>query len=460
MRRPWAWRRFPGWRRCRRVAASTLVLVVALIVSASQRAAAGGMPFWEHVAEPARTRCEQPLSEAESVLGAPDAGAAGSAAESKSRAARLARALALVRQALACAPDDFHALVLLAEVNARAARPAATVVALERACPRSPPGPEARSCWFHLGVERSRAGQLAGALAAYERLIELGAADATVHANAAELLMALGRLPEAEERYRAAILLETPATGRIENPRSLTFSLYGLAVAFDRDERPGPAREMMARALALDPRLHQLRAAEQVGGDVFFLPEGDVYYYVGLASEIAGRVDDAEAAFQEFLGRLPRSPWARRAGAHIDALVALERVARGGLGRPASAPAPAPTLRVVASGTVLASGPVPAPLVDAAWRARPHLLDDCLAEAVRSGSLPPRDGFRLALELELDARGVVTEVVVKAPTFVDETFSRCAEAAVRGGLRVPRPRQARPTRARLELLVALASPSA
>jgi hypothetical protein len=103
---------------------------------------------------------------------------------------------------------------------------------------------------------------------------------------------------------------------------------------------------------------------------------------------------------------------------------------------------------------------VPAPLVDAAWRDRPRLIDDCLADGVRGGRLGPRVGFRFAVELELDARGVVTRAVAKAAApaaSLDAAFARCVETAVRAGLRVPRPRRARATQARVEILVGLAS---
>jgi tetratricopeptide (TPR) repeat protein len=427
----------------RRVAAA-LTLLIAVTVGERPRRAAAATPFWERAAEPARTRVERLTAEAEALLGAqprsPD---------------KLARAEALVREALADAPDDFRALALLAEVSARAGRPAAALAALERACPRAPRGGAAASCWFRLGVERSRQGRLVEALAAYERLIAGGDADAATHTNAAELLMGAGRLGEAEERYREAIRLETvtPVAGRIETSHALMLATYGLAVTLDRAGQPDAGREMMARALALDPRHATLTAAEQPDADVFFVPDGDVYYYLGLAAEVAGDADEGAAAFQEFLRRQPRASSAARARAHLDALSAVARA--GASPRPTRAAAPA--LRVVAAGTVLADGPIPAPLVDAAWRGRADLLDACLAEAVSTGALLPREGLRLAFDLVIDARGVVTEAVLKSPSTIDAAFARCAEAALRAGLRVARPRRGATTRARLELLVALAT---
>jgi tetratricopeptide (TPR) repeat protein len=423
------------------------VVAIAFSVGGPPRAAAAEPSFWERVVEANRERPARLEAEAEALLGAqprtPD---------------KLARAEALVHEALVAAPDDFVLLMLLADVSERAAKPAQALAALERGCPRAPRGPAALACWSHLGVVRSRQGRFAEGLVAYERLIASGDADATTRTNAAELLMAEGRLDAAEERYREAIRLETasPVLGRIETSHALVLATYGLAVVLDREGQPDAAREMMARALLLDPRHATLTAAEQPDTDVFFVPDGDVYYYIGLAAEVAGDADEGAAAFQEFLRRRPRAASAARARAHLEALAALARVSA----QPPGTRAAAPALRVVAAGTVLADGPIPAPLVDAAWRGRPDLLDPCLAAAVAAGTLAPREGFRLTLELAIDARGVVTEAAVKSPSSLDASFARCAEAALRAGLRVARPRRAAVTRVRFELLVALANPDA
>jgi tetratricopeptide (TPR) repeat protein len=423
--------------------ASSLLVVILSVGVRPLRAAAASPSFWERVAEASRTRPDRLVAEAEALL-----------ASQPRSADKLARAEVLVREALAVAPDDFGALVVLAEVSERAARPAVALAALERACPVAPRGPATTGCWSHLGVTRARLGHFAEGLVAYERLIATGEADALTYANAGEVLMAEGHLGEAEERYREAIRLETAASaaGRIETSHALVLATYGLAVVLDRAGRPDAAREMMARALLLDGRHATLTAAEQPDADVFFVPDGDVYYYLGLAADVAGDADEGAAAFQEFLRRRPRDASAARARAHLEALAARARAPRAAA-RPATA-----ALRVVAAGTVAADGPVPAPLVDAAWRGRPDLLDACLTDAVGAGLLAPREGFRLAFELAIDARGVVTEATVKSPPSLDASFARCAEAALRGGLRVAPPRRARVTRVRLELLVALANP--
>jgi hypothetical protein len=135
------------------------------------------------------------------------------------------------------------------------------------------------------------------------------------------------------------------------------------------------------------------------------------------------------------------------ARAHIDALEARTRVGR------AAPRARGAGLRVVAAGTVMANGPIPAPLVDASWRARPPRLDECLDAAVSRGALAPRETLRLGVEATLDAHGAATEVAVKSPPALEHALAQCVENAVQTGLRVARPRRAAPTRIRVELLV-------
>ena len=89
--------------------------------------------------------------------------------------------------------------------------------------------------------------------------------------------------------------------------------------------------------------------------------------------------------------------------------------------------------RIVAVGTVQSSGGIPAPLVDAAWRAQASLLDDCLEQAAGKGSV------RMSVELTLDGRGRVSRVVVEVPA-LGKAFARCAEAAVKAHLVVVIPR--------------------
>ena len=176
----------------------------------------------------------------------------------------------------------------------------------------------------------------------------------------------------------------------------LALAYYGLAVALDRDEQPVAAREAMLRALAHDPTPAVLKVAATPGGDFFFVPDGDVFYYLGLAAEAEGRDGDAEAAFREFIARAPREPLgARRRGAPRQESRGARRRGRGAGG---AAP------RVIAHGTVLATGGIAAPLVDAAWRDQLPILDECLdgvrLRAARDAAHRDRDGRRRARKLD------------------------------------------------------------
>jgi len=431
----------PGWW------ALALALGLGLGAGVARAQEQDRMPFWEHVADPGRERFDRLYEQAEGMLSEGER----SVGRRLTQAGKLAQAEALLREALALRPDDFRALFLLADVQSIADRPAVAVATFERARAHAQLPAQEATCWFRLGVERSKLGQYAAAVADYDRQIALGEVDATTYGNSAEILMALGRLGEAEDRYHEAIRIDEQAPDRRAREHTLTLSYYGLAVALDRDEQPLAAREMMARALALDPKLSRLLLAQQPGSDVFFIPDGDVFYYLGLASEVAGRAGDAEAAFREFLIRLPKSPWARRVQVHLGALAAPAR----------GAPLGGPPLRVIAAGTVLASGPIPAPLIDAAWHDRAQILDGCLdtasaaARAAAPGEAPP--SLRLAIEMEIDARGAVVQATAKVPPPLDAAFARCAEVAVKEGLRVPPPVRARRTHARMELVIAVAS---
>jgi tetratricopeptide (TPR) repeat protein len=271
-----------------------------------------------------------------------------------------------------------------------------------------------------------------------------GVAGTDVYVNLGEVLMADGRLAEAEARYRDAIAVAASETTGERRPRSqdLALAYYGLGVALDRDAQPAAAREAIARALGQDPGGAALKVATITNRDLFFVPDGDVYYYLGLAAEAEGRAMDAEAAFREFLARRPDSRWGAAAAAHLVPL-------QGGGANAERPRAPAgPIARVVAFGTVQASGGIAAPLIDAAWRARPTLLDECLEATRGAGSV------RLGIEVDIDARGRVTRAIVEAPAPLGAGFARCAEGAVTRKLSVASPARGKPTHARTEIIVA------
>jgi tetratricopeptide (TPR) repeat protein len=342
--------------------------------------------------------------------------------------------------------DDVATVLERVEADETAGRLEVACAMLERSLPRFT-GAERTALWFRLGIVRSRLGRYRDAAVAYAAVVADGAADSSVYSNYAEVLMAGGRLSDAEARYRDAISAanDLGVGDRRERAHELAMAYYGLAVALDRDEQPVAARETMLRALAYDPTASVLKVAAAPGGDTFFVPDGDVFYYLGLAAEAEGRDGDAHEAFRDFLDRSPRGRWTRAAEAHLAKKPSVARRANG----PGEAP------RVIAHGTVLATGGIPAPLIDVAWREQLGILDDCLV-GVR---VTLRATMRMAIEMDVDARGRISRVVAKAPAPFDERFAHCVESATKQRLRLTVPGPGRPTVARTELIIGIQAPA-
>jgi tetratricopeptide (TPR) repeat protein len=313
--------------------------------------------------------------------------------------------------------------------------------------------------WFSLAVERTAAGRYAEAAAAYGEALAAGGDASPLYANLGEVLMADGQLAAAEAAYRDAVAVavaeQHPGSGgtRFEDLREraqdLSLGLLGLAVALDRDGQTGAARETMRRALALESTVPVLAVASLPNTELFFVPAGDIHYYVGLARAVAGRNTEAAEAFHEFLSEAPASRWAPRAEAHLAALARAEAPHGGDAAAVGRRSAAGP--RVMAAGTVLATGGAAAPLIDAAWRDQAAILDDCLdaAPELTAAHLP----VRIAIELEIDAHGRVTAATAKLPASLPADLGRCLERAVVARLRLPTPATTRRTRARTELLL-------
>jgi tetratricopeptide (TPR) repeat protein len=457
-------------------------LTAALLLPLAGASDAAASDFWGRVVDPDAQAAEALVTRARSHLDRSLAG--GPTLEQGVRAQQL------LEQALERKPRHFRARFLLADALAVQGRRAEAITAFDEACPLAPAPEEAATCSRRLAVELSRAGRLADALSLYDRQLETDGDSATAYLNSAELLMAQGpsRLPEAVARYRQAVALEERAPPGPDRDQGLALGLYGLAVALDRDGQPARAREAMVRAVRIDPRLRLLEVPGEPGaGDVFFVPPADAHYYLGLALVALDRQRQAAFAFRHFLAEATGSPYAAAAEGHLARLGGGAGDLLGSSGprfapvpprvRPPRAPGagpgaaagdggvpPAPRgppahppltrrWRLAAAATVESNGPIPAPLIDAAWKGQPRLYEPCFEEAP---ALATRT-VRLVIDIRLDARGVLTRVDAKVPAEWPEAQT-CLTDRTRG-VRFPKPPRPEPTTAKIQLVVSMSGKS-
>jgi len=422
------------------------VLVVAAILAASLRSGAALPAADAGSTRDARSEAaDSLLARARVALSVAPVG--NPAAEKQA----LAEAESWLRQALAQQPQDVSALVALGEVLVRSDRASQAVTMLEHACGLARGVNEVFPCSLQLAAARAQAGQLLEALREYDRHLEIADPRTlpTVHTRAAELHMALGKLDEAAARFGKAIGLLEQGQSQPERDSQRALALYGLAVAQDRTGRDPDARQAMERALGYDPGCVLLDAAADPYSGKALVPAAEVHYYRGLALAFSGKGAEAMQAFQRFLALQPDSRWRRQAENHLLELAAA------GAEEPPRRPRRA---RVVAAVTVQADGPLPAPLIDAAWRSRPRLIEPCM-DAVPD-SAPST--LRMSLSLEIDARGIMRQVAVELGSDVGfgvspawRGFEACVSRRVKSGLRVARPTRQAVTSARLKIVLAI-----
>ena len=111
--------------------------------------------------------------------------------------------------------------------------------------------------------------------------------------NLAEMYMMVGELGTAIPLYHRALAYWS----------DVSFA-FGLAVALDRDEQGVKAREVMATYItSFGSYLVELETER-----TFYVPDGEKFYYLGMAYEALGQYDEAIASFQAFIdsGAHPR----------------------------------------------------------------------------------------------------------------------------------------------------------
>ena len=210
-----------------------------------------------------------------------------------------------------------------------AARTYRHVAESDRASP-----PLRERAWSELAIELARLGRPEAEIAAYDRALELepDAVDrARLLSNRGEARMLKGDLTLAIDDYRAALVWLAAA------PPPLAFeltpsTLWGLAVALDRDGDLPFATQHVALARNYDP------ADEQIHGPGwFYVPAYDEAWYRALGELTTARTapsasskrdayERAATAWRDYLARAPTDDrWRALAMARID-LCERERV--------------------------------------------------------------------------------------------------------------------------------------
>ncbi len=163
---------------------------------------------------------------------------------------------------------------------------------------------------------------LAAAARDYETILKRYNSDVDIDGatvgNLAETYMMLGRLDDAIEMYQRAT-----AIGNID-------AIYGLAVALDRDERTEAAEQLIVDAGQSVYKSFTDKIADYTW---FFVPPQEKFYYLALAEEAFGDVDQALDDWKQFVRAGIYPDYQPRAKAHI-AHLELERKLHPQIRRP------------------------------------------------------------------------------------------------------------------------------
>lgn len=205
-----------------------------------------------------------------------------------------------------------------------------TIEAFNEAERRAPLDPrfsanDGDSVLFERAILNTKLQQYDAAVKDYEKYLERsdgkGGNIETTWSNLAETYMMLGRLDDAVEAYRE---IGTPSS---------TSTIFGAAVALDRNERTALALELIRGQGANGYR--QFKQSVDTGR-TFFVPAGEKFYYFALSEEAFGNLDAALGYWRMFVASGAHPQFQPRAKHHIDTLVKKRAQ------RPASAAPPDP----------------------------------------------------------------------------------------------------------------------
>jgi hypothetical protein len=93
--------------------------------------------------------------------------------------------------------------------------------------------------------------------------------------------------------------------------------VYGLAVALDRD---GSGEQALRYIQAQGPAGYEAFQRDYQRGNIFYVPEGEVNYYLALANEAFGRYSAALELWNRYVRSGAHRQFHARAREHIDAL--------------------------------------------------------------------------------------------------------------------------------------------
>ena len=298
--------------------------IVLAVVLATLPARGDDVDFWDNARTPELPRYRRELRAGLQLLEASDVDAA---VEPDRRGVLLRGAAVHFERAAAMVPDRIDAHYWLGTVLFALRDDDAAIAAFRRVRALQRDSPFEADIAFKLGVSYTRQQRFAEAVTEYDRTLTFALDErlrSVALSNRAEVQMGMGRLDEAITSYRMAFDADDRNAG----------ALWGLAVALDRDEQVGPAREQAARALRIDADKQGI-----LGSDVFFVPAHERHYYLGVAFEAAG---DQEHALEEWSGFLlaagSEGRWSRQAARHVQDLERSAGRARRGRGRGRASP--------------------------------------------------------------------------------------------------------------------------
>jgi tetratricopeptide (TPR) repeat protein len=327
----------------------------------------------------------------------------------------LGDALAAFRRAAKATPQNPRAALWIGHTLYKLGRCPAAIKAYGHARRLSTKLLKNTTISFNLGICYSKLGNFQQAVAEYN-LLEWVLAPrprygrqretrATAHGNAAEALMALGRLDEAIQRYRRAL-----------SYGSDQLFYWGLAVALDRDEQISRSQQALKTALGSNGK--GMRRLSDSG--VFFIPAGDIHYYRGLGYLGLREHAKAKAEFEAFMRKLPKSQWSARVRAHLAALGKAPVTRKRGRKL-----APQPTVAAYARDTVK----LDRKMIRNRVRNQSYYIGRCYRRALRRSS---KLAGTMKVRITVKARGRSAAVRIASTTMRDKRFLECVINRVKG----------------------------